>query len=266
MMRYQNEIILSAHRGDRKNYPENTIPAFEAALEFGIEMLELDVHMTQDGELIVMHDRNTQRTTGHDGFTNEMTLEQVRSLDAGSLFSDRFTNTKVPTVQEFIDLVKDTDVLINWELKDYPHKLGDIFAFESADKLIALIEKYDLNERSMINTFSDRTLEYIYLKYSNKFTFHGQGILGCQKTNDQASIPQTELYDWCCLWPNVPGSSPLDFPENFEYCVSKNIYPCVCFADTMANYKKALELGCRMFTSNDIETAHKLLQELNVRE
>lgn len=265
MMRYNNEIILSAHRGDRRCCPENTLPAFESSLEFGIEMVELDVRMSLDGELVVIHDRNTKRVTGHDGFTNEMTLEQLLTLDAGSCYSDRFKGTKIPTVTEFIRLVKDTDVLINWEIKDYPHEVGEDFVNTATDKLIALIEENDLGERSMIDSFSDRTLEYIARKHPKKFTLHGQGILGCSKSNDKAQMPRTEMYDWCCLWANPNTKSPLDTPENFRYCIDNNILPCICMEDTMENYERALKLGCRMFTSNNIEIGDQLLKKLGVR-
>ena len=153
-----NRVILAAHRGDRKTAPENTMPAFEKALDFGADMIETDVRMTKDGELILMHDRNAVRTTGYDGFTNEMTLAEIKTLDAGELFSEGYANTEVPTVREFINLIKDTNMLVNWELKDYPTELGDELAFTAADKLIDLIEASGLTERSMVNSFSDRVL------------------------------------------------------------------------------------------------------------
>ena len=133
-----NRIILAAHRGDCKACPENTMPAFGKAIAFGVDMIETDVHMTRDGELIIMHDRNTARTTGHDGLTDQMTLAEIKALDAGGWFSEAFKNTSVPTVKEFIERIKNTQILINWELKDYPSVVGDDFAFGAADKLIAL--------------------------------------------------------------------------------------------------------------------------------
>ena len=72
-----DRIILAAHRGDRKTAPENTMPAFEKAIAFGVDMIETDVHMTKDGELIIMHDRNTVRTTGYDGLTDKMTFADL---------------------------------------------------------------------------------------------------------------------------------------------------------------------------------------------
>lgn len=260
-----NRVILAAHRGDRKNCPENTMPAFEKAIAFGVDMIETDIHLTRDGQLIIMHDRSTKRTTGYEGFTNEMTLAELKKLDAGSWFSEAYKNTPVPTVQEFIDLIKDTDVLVNWELKDYPIAVGDEFAFEAADKLIAMIEENGLAERSMVNSFSDRVLEHICEKHGHKFPIHGQGILKCGKNNDRAGIPQTELYDWCCLYPDEKGMRPVDFPHNFTYCTENHILPCVCVPDVAETYRRYVELGCKMFTSNNIYEADRILKELGVR-
>lgn len=264
-MKYNNQIILAAHRGDRKLFPENTMPAFESAVKFGADMIETDIHMTADGELIIMHDRNALRTTGFDGLTNEMTLKDIEKLDAGRLFSDQFAHTAVPTVQEFIAFIKPTGLLINWELKDYPTELGDEFAFRSADRLADLIIGSGLSERSMFNSFSDRVLEHIRLKYGDTFAIHGQGIHNCQRTKDKAGMDQKTLYDWCCLYPDVKGASPLDFPENFRYCADHSVLPCVCVKDEMEAYKKYIGLGCRMFTSNDIYEADRILRALKAR-
>ncbi len=262
---YTGKVILAAHRGDRKTCPENTMPAFEKALAFGVDMIETDIHMTKDGELIIMHDRNTKRTTGHDGLVDQMTFEKIKALDAGGWFSEEFKNTSVPSVQEFIEWIKDTQMLINWELKDYPSVVGDDFAFRAADKLVALIEENGLSARSMVNSFSDRVLEHIIQTHSHKFPVHGQGILHCQKTTDKATVPQTELYDWCCLYPEESGKQALDYPHNFAYCEKNNILPCVCVPDILEDYDRYIQLGCRMFTSNDIYKADTILRALGQR-
>ena len=258
-------IILAAHRGDRKTAPENTMPAFEKALAFGVDMIETDIHMTKDGELIIMHDRNTVRTTGYDGLTDKMTFAEIKALDAGSWFSSDYKNTPVPSAQEFIALIKDTQICVNWELKDYPTEVGDAFAFRAADKLIALIEESGLVGRSMVNSFSDRVLEHIWKTQGHKFPIHGQGILQCQRTKDTAEVPQTELYDWCCLYPDKPGKKPLNYPDNFNHCLFNSILPCVCVPDVREDYEKYIALGCRMFTTNDIYEADKILRESGLR-
>ena len=260
-------IILAAHRGDRKKHPENTMPAFKAAHQMGLDMIETDLHMTSDGELVIMHDRSAKRTAGVDRYLDEMTLAEVKQLDAGSWFSEEFKGTPVPTVREFLEWVKDTDMTVNWELKDYPKNVGDEHAFTCADKLIALIEEYGMEERSMMNSFSDRVLEHIYNKHGHRFPIHGQGIYHCNRANDTAQVAKEEMYDWCCMYDNDPkgGFNCLNSLENFDYCVEKGILPCVCIADTVDNYRTAIAHGCRMFTTNDIYEADKILREMDER-
>ena len=265
MIEYDGRILFAAHRGDRKNCPENTMPAFENALNFGVDMIETDIHMTKDGELIIMHDRNVLRTTGFDGFTNEMTLEQIKKLDAGHLFSKEFEGTPVPTVKEFIDLIKNTNMQVNWELKDYPVEVGDNFAFTAAEKLVDMVIEAGMEERSMFNSFSDRVLEYINEKYERKLTIHGQGMGNFSRTKDKASADVKEFYHWSAVYPDVRGENVLYYPQNFAYCVENNVVPCICIEDKLENYKKCLELGCKMFTSNDIYEGDKILRQLKVR-
>ena len=259
-------IILAAHRGDRKNCPENTLPAFEAAIKQRVDMIETDVRMTKDGHLVLIHDWELKRTTDGCGLVSEMTLAELRTLDAGAWFSPSFSGTVIPTVSEFIDLIKDTNVMINWELKDYPHDVGEERAFLAADKLIADILRYGLERRSMLNSFSDRLLEYIFQKYGSAFPLHGQGIHHCVRAKDTAEVAREKLYDWCCLYPNEKGYAPLDFPENFHYCNERGIIPCVCVPDEPETYRQYVQLGCRMFTSNDIYEADKILRALRVRD
>ena len=73
-----------------------------------------------------------------------------------------------------------------------------------------------------MNSFSAKVLEYIYRNYKTKFPIHGQGIYKCKRSCDSSEINETELFDWCCLYPNEPGHNPVEFKENFEKA-EKNI-------------------------------------------
>lgn len=258
-------IILAAHRGDKKTCPENTMPAFEAALRAGVDMIETDIHMTSDGELILMHDRSALRTAGVDRIVNEMTLEEVKALDASAEFPDAFQGTTVPTVREFLEWIVNTPLMVNWELKDYPQHVGEAAAFAAADKLVELIREFGMEKRSMLNSFSDQVMEHCWRRWGHEFPIHGQGIHKCMMRADEAQTPEEEMFDWCCMYPEEGGTNPVDFPENFEYCVERGILPCVCIADTVENYEKALRYGCKMFTSNDIYAADAVLRQLGVR-
>lgn len=264
-MIYDGKVILAAHRGERRRYPENTIPAFEAAIALGADMIETDIRMTRDGELVVIHDASTLRTTGAEGIIGDMTLAEIKKLDAGSWHSPEHSGTRIPTVEEFIELILPSGILVNWEIKDYPQDRGDAFAFETTDKLLDMIHKYGLADRSMLNSFSDRVLERVYSASGGELCIHGQGIAACARSKDIANVDRETLYNWCCLYPNVRGERPIDYPENFEYCNERGIFPCVCVPDELDTYKKYIELGCRMFTSNDIVAADKILRELGKR-
>ena len=103
-------LRVIAHRGASGSYPENTLPAFRAAAELGALYCELDVRMTRDGEIVVSHDEDLRRVTGHEGIVSEMTLEEVKAADAGYNFSAaghrrypfRGQNIRVPTLSEVL--------------------------------------------------------------------------------------------------------------------------------------------------------------------
>ena len=99
------EPILLAHRGLVRHAPENTLPAFAAAVELGIS-IEVDVYQTRDGHLVVIHDDTVDRTTNGKGRVVEMTLAEIRKLDAGSWIHPRYTGLKVPTLEEVFLLVR----------------------------------------------------------------------------------------------------------------------------------------------------------------
>lgn len=107
---------LCAHRGEQKDFPENTLPAFAAAIERGARQLELDVCETKDGHLVIIHDPTVDRTTNGKGKVAELTFEEIRNLDAGSWKSEQFKGTKVPTFDEAIDSLPQ-NVWINVHLK-----------------------------------------------------------------------------------------------------------------------------------------------------
>ena len=80
------------------------------------------------------------------------------------------------------ELIKDTGMMVNWEFKVYPSDFDANTAFEVVDKLVNLIDEYDMADRSMMNSFSAKVLEYIYNEYKNKFPIHGQGIYKCKRS------------------------------------------------------------------------------------
>jgi len=109
-------LLNIAHRGASGEFPENTLPAFAAAIEAGAQMCELDAQLTRDGAAIVIHDETVDRTTNGTGAVAAMSLAEIRRLDAGVTFGARFAGTLVPTLQEVLTLVRGRCAL-NVELK-----------------------------------------------------------------------------------------------------------------------------------------------------
>ncbi|WP_270180946.1 glycerophosphodiester phosphodiesterase [Alkalihalobacillus sp. CinArs1] len=99
----KEEIVNVAHRGASGYAPENTMAAFEKAVDMKSDMFELDVQLSKDGELVVIHDTSVDRTTDGSGKVKDLTLEELRSLDAGSWFDEAFTGEKIPTLGEVLD-------------------------------------------------------------------------------------------------------------------------------------------------------------------
>ncbi|MGQ9629351.1 MAG: glycerophosphodiester phosphodiesterase [bacterium] len=99
-------ILIIAHRGASGHAPENTMAAFKMALEMKAEMIEIDVHLSADSHLVVIHDESVDRTTDGEGEIREMKLEGIKLLDAGGWFSEEFAGERIPTLPEVIDLVR----------------------------------------------------------------------------------------------------------------------------------------------------------------
>lgn len=95
--------FIAGHRGDRADAPENTLPAFAAAAASGLEFVETDVQLTADGVPVLMHDDTVDRTTNGTGPVAELTLAEIRALDAGSWYAPEFAGTQVPLLDEFLD-------------------------------------------------------------------------------------------------------------------------------------------------------------------
>jgi glycerophosphoryl diester phosphodiesterase len=110
------EMLIIAHRGASGEFPENTLPAFSAAIAAGAQMCELDVQLTRDAAAVVIHDENVDRTTDATGPVAAMNLAQIRLMDAGVKFGAAFIGTRIPTLEDVMTLVKGRCAL-NVELK-----------------------------------------------------------------------------------------------------------------------------------------------------
>ncbi len=142
----RDHIAIIGHRGARALYPENTMVSFEKAVEMGVDGIETDVHMTTDGQLVLHHDDLLDRTTTGSGPIEAYSYKELMEFDAGVRFSPKYAGEKIPRLEEFLDLVQNTDLLLNVEMKDYRP--------EALRKTIETLDRYGLRDRYVIASFS----------------------------------------------------------------------------------------------------------------
>ena len=110
-------MLAIAHRGASGYAPENTLAAFRRAVAQGATFIETDLHLTRDAHFIAVHDETVDRTTNGQGHVHQMTLAEVRRLDAGSWFASEFMSERIPTLDEILDFSRKNDVVFYLELK-----------------------------------------------------------------------------------------------------------------------------------------------------
>lgn len=149
-----HETKVMAHRGASTEAPENTMAAFQKAIDDMADYIELDVQLTNNGEVIVMHDSNAYRTTGVDANIVNMTYKEVKTLDAGSWFSDEYVGENVPSLKEVLELTQGK-IKLNIELK-----LADN-GTALAKNTVRIIEKYNMVNDCVITSFSESALKAV---------------------------------------------------------------------------------------------------------
>lgn len=168
-----NNVYVAAHRGWSAKYPENTMIAFEKAVEAGVDQIETDIRITKDGELVLIHDSTVDRTTDGTGKVCEYTLEQLQTLDAGSWMGAEFVGTKIPKLTDLMDLVKDHPTMtLDLELKEYPTEGWEEVSYSVCDRVLKIVDDYNFTDRVVINTWNAKLMEYIVGKYGNKYRLH----------------------------------------------------------------------------------------------
>ena len=136
--RAPSDPVLLAHRGLARHAPENTLPAFVAAIALELA-IELDVYQTRDGNLVVIHDPTVNRTTNGSGRVSDMTLDEIRKLDAGQWFHPRFSGLKIPTLDEVLRLIREKQRRPVWIAINMK-----VISAGIEEKIVRLVEKHDL--------------------------------------------------------------------------------------------------------------------------
>lgn len=131
-------VVVISHRGEHLHHPENTLPAFRAAFDAGADFIEVDVRTTSDGKLVLMHNDTVDARTNGSGAVKDMTVEQIRELDAGAKTGPEFAGTRVPTFDEALE---------------FAHRRIGVYVDTkraSAADIVAALERHDMQDHAVI--------------------------------------------------------------------------------------------------------------------
>lgn len=249
----RDEVIVAGHRGMRSLYPENTLLSIKEAIDAGVDMIETDLRLTKDKVVVLMHDDTVDRTTTGSGRVSDMTLEELRTLDAGGRMGKAYEGLKVPTLREFCELVDGCkELLFNIEIKERTE--------ENADMSIAILKEFNMMERCVFTCFDAAVLAYIHDRYGAKC----QGFPGEYMTNfeDGENGTYSKLFavGISMQYSAARPDRRLLTRETVSYFESIGIEPwCYC-PDDDAMVEEAIGCGARLMTCNNPLPALRILK------
>ncbi|HIV62971.1 MAG TPA: glycerophosphodiester phosphodiesterase [Candidatus Butyricicoccus avistercoris] len=176
---------IYAHRGASGYAPENTLEAFKLAIKQGAEGIELDVQLTKDGEVVVIHDETIDRVSNKTGFVKDYTLAELREFSFDNNI-EGYKNTKIPTLKEVLELLKPTNLMLNIELKT------SIIWYENIEeKVLKLVYDTDMRDRVIYSSFNHYSIKKIKNldEKANTALLFGDVILDTVNYIKNANIP-----------------------------------------------------------------------------
>ena len=148
--------VIFGHRGACAHAPENTISSFQLAVKQGADFVELDAKLSKDRQVMVIHDQTVDRTTNGHGKVNELVLDQLQKLDAGSHFDIEYAGEKIPTLDEVFKTVG-KEIFINVELTNYDSKSDDLIPL-----VAEVVKANQMEERVLFSSFLPKNLARIH--------------------------------------------------------------------------------------------------------
>lgn len=233
-----------AHRGASAYAPENTLLAFEIAIKQKADGVELDVQLTKDGELVVIHDEKIDRTSSGTGFVKDYNLNELMKFNFNKSFP-QYGFVPIPTLEEVYELLKSTNLTINVELKT-----GIIFYEGIEEKLINLAEKMNMEHRIIYSSFNHYSLLNLRkLKHDVKIGLLFQDIF--------VDVPDyAEKLGVDALH---PAGYILQLPKFIEESKERNLKLHVWTVDDEVHIKRCKELGIDAVITNKPDVARRII-------
>ncbi|KIL41429.1 hypothetical protein SD70_07240 [Gordoniibacillus kamchatkensis] len=247
-MKKDSRALIIGHRGAPREAPENTLSSFRLALKRGCEGVELDVHLSLDGKILVCHDASIARTTNGTGMIRNMSAEEVRRYDAGSWFSKKYKGEKVPLLDEVFQLVPDR-MLIMIEVK---HSYGG----EMERQLIECLWRFNRFDHVVISSYDHSCLRRLKgMEPKVKVGLLSANFLDYMQDIEKLGIPVYSLHPFHLLLTK----------EDVQEVCSAGIKVFPYTVDSVAELKKLIRYGVSGVITNDPDKLQPYFRRSNKR-
>ncbi len=241
-----NRTLVWAHRGASGYAPENTLEAFAKAIDMKADGIELDVQMTKDGQLVILHDETVDRVSSGKGSVKDYTYAELLKLNVNKRFPE-YGEVRIPTLEEVYRLIKNTDLMINVELKN-----SIIFYEGLEERVLELTRKYGLEERVIYSSFN----HYSVMKLKQLLPSVKTGFLyedGYLNMPDYAVRYGVEALH--------PALYHLQYPNFIEDCRARGIALRVWTVNDPMDMKMLCKQGINSIITNYPDIGKRIVEE-----
>ncbi|PRX67085.1 glycerophosphoryl diester phosphodiesterase [Cohnella sp. SGD-V74] len=237
------------HRGAYSSAPENTLSAFQLAAQMGADGVELDIQLTRDGEIVVIHDETVDRTSNGQGWVKDFTLSEIKKLNFNKRGIAEPLHMEVPTLAEVLELLKPTSLTVNIELKT-----GVVYYEGIERQALQLVDQYGMADRVVWSSFNHYSVQKIKQLEPSAGTalLCGGGILvtgeQCEKVGAEALHPHVKM---------------LRYPALAEDCRKRGILIRTWTVNSDEELELAMNLGVDTVIVNRIDWAKGVLAHGN---
>lgn len=246
------KIQVWAHRGASGYAPENTLDAFQKAIDMGADGIELDVQLTKDGKVVVVHDEVIDRVSDGSGLVQDYTYEELKKFNFNKIHPE-YEREQIPTLEEVYRLIKPTDLVINVEMKT-----SNIFYEGMEDKVLELTERYGMIDRVIISSFNHYTVRSMKEKCPQIKTgaLYSDGTIGV--VDYVADVVKADAVH--------PGWTKIFYPNYLEDCRRRNMAVHVWTINREEDMRKCCEMGLDAIITNYPDVAKRIVKEYLVEK
>ena len=244
-----NNTLIWAHRGASGYAPENTMIAFEMAADMRADGIELDIQLTKDGEIIVLHDETIDRTSNGKGWVKDYTLEELRRLDFS--YKKKYPNAgpmQIPTMREVFELVRPTDMRINIELKT-----GVVFYPEIEKMILDMTAAYGMQDRVIYSSFNHYSIKRIHGMEPKAMTglLYSDGFIDMPFYARDLGVSAQH-----------PALSNLQYPDYMENCRAAGLLVNTWTVNKEEHIRRCLKLGVDGIITNYPDRVRMIMREM----